>query len=103
MALVSDTFFSLLILASGVLAASTLGFAAAWIRARERAIRAEQRGAPPTDGDDRFDRLERAVEAIAVDVDRVSEGQRFVGELLAGRTGEPRDAGARPEHVLAPR
>jgi hypothetical protein len=103
MALVSDTIFSLLILASGVLAASTLGFAAAWVRARERAIRAERRGAPTTDGDDRFDRLERAVEAIAGEVDRMSEGQRFVGELLAGRAGESREAGTRPEHVLAPR
>ena len=37
MAPVSDTIFSLLLIASGVLGATTLGFAVAWVRARERA------------------------------------------------------------------
>lgn len=34
---------------------------------------------------ERLDRIERAVESIAVEVERVSEGQRFVTKLLAER------------------
>jgi hypothetical protein len=102
-ALVSDVVFSLLILASGVFAASTIGFAVAWIRARERAIRAEQQlGAPAPVGDARFDRLEEAVESMAVEVERMAEGQRFVSKLLAERPGQERDAGARPARVITP-
>lgn len=33
--------------------------------------------------EDRLDRIERSVEAIALEVERVSEGQRFVTKLLA--------------------
>lgn len=56
------------------------------------------RRAPPGDGPAlrdaaaRLARLEQAVDAIAVEVERVSEGQRFVTRLLAG----PRE-----EHALA--
>jgi SpoVK/Ycf46/Vps4 family AAA+-type ATPase len=103
MALVSDTVFSLLVLASGVFAASTLGFAVAWIRARERAIRAEQRAAPVLDGADaRVDRLEQAVESIVVEVERMSEGQRFVSRLLTERQGQERDASVQPARAVTP-
>lgn len=103
MAWVSDTFFSALILATGVFAASTLGFAIAWIRARERAIRAEQRAAPPMDAcDARLDRLEHAIETIAVEVERMSEGQRFVSRLLAERQEQERGASAHPARVTTP-
>ena len=70
------------------------GFAGAWIRARERAIRAllsQER--PPRNTDDKFDRLQQAVDAIAVEVERISEGQRFTATLLAERSAthaEPR-------------
>lgn len=100
MAWVSDVVFSLLVLASGVFAASTLGFAVAWVRARERAIRAEQRAPPAPDGGDaRVDRMEHAVESIAGEVEQMAEGQRFVSRLLAERVGQERDAGARPARV----
>jgi hypothetical protein len=33
----------------------------------------------------RFDRLEQAVDAIAIEIERVSEGQRFVTKILAER------------------
>lgn len=36
-------------------------------------------------GDDREDRLEQAIDAIAVELERVGEGQRFVAKLLAER------------------
>ena len=41
-------------------------------------------GVPSLRGvEDRLDRIERSVEAIALEVERVSEGQRFVTKLLA--------------------
>ena len=39
---------------------------------------------PATDA--RLDRIEHAVEAIAVEVERISEGQRFTTKLLAERS-----------------
>ena len=36
-----------------------------------------------TIGDERMNRLEEAIESIAVEVERVGEGQRFVTKLLA--------------------
>jgi hypothetical protein len=38
----------------------------------------------------RFDRLEQAVDAIAIEVERVSEGQRFVTKVLTERPGTVR-------------
>jgi membrane protein implicated in regulation of membrane protease activity len=56
---------------------------------RAFARRLENRGAPPSlpsrEVEERLDRIERAVESIAVEVERVSEGQRFVTKLLAER------------------
>ncbi len=65
----------------------------AWFRARDRAVRAESAlkyvssGAAP-----RNDHLENAVDAIALEVERIAEGQRFVTKLLA----EPSANGERP-------
>ena len=40
--------------------------------------------------DERMTRLEQAVESIALEVERISEGQRFTTKLLADRTqGDP--------------
>lgn len=47
----------------------------------------------PASTDARLDRIEQAVEAIAVEVERISEGQRFTTKLLAERVapeGAPR-------------
>jgi len=46
--------------------------------------------------DPRFERLTQAVDAIAEEVERIGEGQRFVTQLLAGRR-EPSVLGAEPE------
>ncbi|MFI5311988.1 MAG: hypothetical protein ACHQQ3_12185, partial [Gemmatimonadales bacterium] len=45
---------------------------------------------------DRLDRIERAVESVAIEVERISEGQRFVTRLLSGRTesGQLPDSGS---------
>lgn len=39
--------------------------------------------------DERLDRIENALEAVAVEVERISEGQRFVTRLLSERSREP--------------
>ena len=62
-------------------------------RAYVRSIEAERkpRSLPP-DVQDRVQRIEQAVDAIALEVERMSEGQRFTARLLAERFGD--DAGA---------
>ena len=57
--------------------------ARAWARridGRERAP-----AALPSDATARLDRIERAVESVALEVERISEGQRFVTKVLAER------------------
>jgi hypothetical protein len=36
---------------------------------------------------ERLDRIEQAVDAMAVEVERIAEGQRFVTKVLADRSG----------------
>ena len=90
----------------GTLFATTVGFAVAWMRARERAIRAElTRGRPATDADARFDQLQQAVDAVAVEVERISEAQRFTTKLLAERGSSAATRGAEhaaPLRVITP-
>lgn len=50
----------------------------------------------PQDVVDRLDRIERAVESVALEVERISEGQRFVTKLLADREKGAITAGATP-------
>jgi hypothetical protein len=76
-----------LLFAAAGFALTMLGFATAWVRARERAIRAEQRTADmlASGAQARFDRLERLAEDVALEVERLGEAQRFQGKLLADR------------------
>ncbi|MFI5243863.1 MAG: hypothetical protein ACHQQR_01470 [Gemmatimonadales bacterium] len=39
--------------------------------------------------DQRLARIEQAVEAIAIEVERISESQRFISKLLGERSQEP--------------
>jgi hypothetical protein len=61
---------------------------------RAWARRIEGRGAAPAPLPpgvaDRLERIERAVESIAVEVERISEGQRFVTRVLADRGEIPK-------------
>ena len=47
--------------------------------------------APPMPSDvvARLERIENAVDSIAIEVERISEGQRFTARLLAERAGTP--------------
>jgi hypothetical protein len=62
--------------------------------ARALARRIEGRGASPpqipADVTARLERIERAVESVAVEVERISEGQRFVTKVLSDRGELPR-------------
>jgi hypothetical protein len=42
--------------------------------------------------DQRLERIEQAVEAIAIEMERVSEGQRFTTKLLADRAPHPQSS-----------
>ena len=45
--------------------------------------------------------MEQAIDAVAIEVERVSEGQRFVTRLLSeGRLGSAAAAGQQPDGVL---
>lgn len=102
MAWVSDTVFSLLVVASILFGASTIGFAVAWMRARERAIRAESRIDQRPIGDSRIDLLEHAMENVAVEVERIAEGQQFVSRVLSERTVRERESAMRAARVPTP-
>ena len=56
---------------------------------------------PPAapDSTERLERIEQAVDAIAIEVERVSEGQRFVTRLLSERTPAIGAAPAEPVRV----
>ncbi|GLC28510.1 hypothetical protein rosag_50230 [Roseisolibacter agri] len=66
--------------------------------ARAFARRMDRRavGAGTTDVDARLQRIEQAVEAVAVEVERVSEAQRFSARLLAERAEPQPSYGAGP-------
>lgn len=77
------------------------GVGAERLMARRRAPRGG--GGVPA-GDERMQHLENAVDAIAVELERIGEGQRFVTKLLAEpghRVERPLQA-SRPEAVPAP-
>ena len=65
-----------------VLLGSTIGFGVAWIRARDRARHAERELAQSS-GTRGLERLEAAVDSIAVEVERIAEAGRFQSQLLA--------------------
>lgn len=57
--------------------------------------------APIPAGDLRIERIESAIEAVAIEVERVSEGQRFVTKLLSEAPGQLRPVPANVEKEAA--
>jgi hypothetical protein len=71
--------------AISIVATIFIGFPLAMAIARNtwrRASRREAAGLPAPESTQRMDRLEQAVDAIAIEVERISEGQRFMTRLL---------------------
>ena len=73
----------LLILASGGLFVSTITFATLWVRARERSVRAESLLEGARMGASRNDSSGLALDAIAEEVERIGEGQRFLTRVMS--------------------
>jgi len=61
--------------------------ARAWARKLENESSAKSLSG---NADARLERMEHAIEAIAVEIERISEGQRFTTKLLAERHQAPR-------------
>jgi hypothetical protein len=67
-----------------VIVISSAAFVTIFMKARSSWIRGSQ-PAPRQIDENRLDRLEAAVDAIAIEVERISESQRFTVGLLAER------------------
>jgi hypothetical protein len=76
-------FRDLVIMAVGGLSLTTVSFAALWVRARERAIRAESLLEGARIGAPRSDTNGLALDAIAEEVERIGEGQRFLTRVMS--------------------
>ena len=61
-----------------------------FLQHRERMAELRARTGPVGGGTERLERLEQAVEAIAVEVERVGEGQRYLTRVLENRPQPPR-------------
>lgn len=70
-------------------------FAQAWLAARAE-VRRLQGPAGPTGSTAALQRIEHAVEAIALEVERVAEHQRFVTRLGQTSADAPSDRGGAP-------
>jgi hypothetical protein len=68
-----------------VLLALGIPFVRALVRRWER--EPLQPSVPPDVGA-RLERIEQAVDAVAIEIERISEGQRFTTKLLSDRAGE---------------
>jgi hypothetical protein len=75
----------LLLSTSAFLLATTVTFATLWLRARERFLRGSLERARRVDLSPDIQHLVHAVDSIAVEVERISEGQRFTTQILADR------------------
>jgi len=67
-----------------------------WPLARAYARRVERGEATrsvPSEVSARLERMEQAIDSIAVEVERISEGQRFTTKLLSERAGPPSGPG----------
>lgn len=74
-----------------------LGLPIVIVFARRMWTRDSSAAAPSSpETDHRLERIENAIDAMAVEIERVSEGQRFVTKLLADR--QPERAGIAPSH-----
>jgi hypothetical protein len=75
-----------------------LTFARMWFKHQERKNAARALGGVSGGLDQRLERIEQAVDAIAVEVERLAEGQRFATRLLSEGTSrkEPLAIGREP-------
>jgi hypothetical protein len=65
--------------------ASTALMLQTWLKHRERMKGMSMSKQRPAPSDERLARVEQAVESIAIEVERISEGQRYVTKLMNDR------------------
>ena len=73
---------------AGVIAAFIAAMSVIWVGTRLALHRTKPRPLAPV-SDERFERLEQAVDAIAIEIERMSEAQRFTAKLLTERAPQP--------------
>ena len=66
------------------MAALVLAVGSVWLRAKRLLTDERDHGKDPSL--ERLDRIERIVEASAIEIERIAEGQRYVAKVLAERT-----------------
>ena len=67
-------------------------------RAFGRRLDAESKGPRiPAEVVQRLERMEQTLDAVAIEVERITEGQRFTTKLLAESTGRDQSAGNRAQ------
>jgi hypothetical protein len=59
-------------------------------------------GRPDRESAQRLERMEQAMDAIAIEIERVSEGQRFVTRLLSEQRNGAAIAAGQPAAAVAP-
>lgn len=93
-----ETFLTALFVFCGtVFGVSALAFVNRMLQRRhERTLNAPRPADP-----DRLDRIERAIDATALEVERVSEASRYLVKLLSGRAERPQ-LPPRVERVITP-
>lgn len=64
-------------------------------------LRHERRGSLPDETAARLQRIEHTVESTAIEVERISEANRFLSKLLTERTGPPNTTSS-PPRVITP-
>ncbi|HLB11226.1 MAG TPA: hypothetical protein VK617_16975 [Gemmatimonadaceae bacterium] len=90
------------IFALSMVCGSVVLLGAFWFLRRALELKHERRLPIAFDGlQERLDRIEQTVEATAVEVERISEGNRFMSKLLADRAGAMSLA-SKPERVITP-
>lgn len=70
---------------SAFLLTSTVTFATLWLRSRERELRESLENARRAEPSAEVRHLVNAVDSMAIEVERISEGQRFTTQILADR------------------
>jgi hypothetical protein len=83
------------ILAISIVPISVIGWPLARAYARRMELR-DARPQVPSEVSARLERMEQAIDSIAVEVERISEGQRFTTKLLSERTAPLQGPGAIP-------
>jgi hypothetical protein len=81
------------IVALGAFSAITISITVitrAMLRAQENKLRSSSGARLGTETDARIERIEHAVDAIAIEIERISEGQRFTTRLLSDRVTSSR-------------